>query len=157
MIKRAFNRLRNDERGNILIIVAACMPMLIGAAGLATDTIQWTLWKRQLQRAADSAAIAGVYERNVTPLGETTGVEAAVLRDLALNQHAGTLTGAPVLDFPEDDDGTPDNRSNQVSVTLTVAKRLTFSSFFLETTPPIVARVDRGQRAGRGRILRDRA
>ena len=37
--------------------------MIDRCAGLATDTIQWTLWKRQLQRAADSAAIAGVYDR----------------------------------------------------------------------------------------------
>lgn len=139
MIKRAFNRLRNDERGNILIILGACMPMLVGAAGLATDTIQWTLWKRQLQRAADSAAIAGVYERNVTPLGATTSVETAVLRDLALNQHAGLLTAAPELGFPEDVT-VPDKRSNQVSVTLTMSKRLTFSSFFLKTPPQIIAR-----------------
>ena len=63
MIK-AFKRLWNDKRGNVLIIAGAALPLLIGSAGLATDTIQWTLWKRQLQRAADSAAIAGVYDRD---------------------------------------------------------------------------------------------
>ena len=52
-----------DRRGNALVIAGAALPLLVGAAGLATDTIQWTLWKRQLQRAADSAAIAGVYDR----------------------------------------------------------------------------------------------
>ena len=45
------------------MIAAACLPLIVGAAGLATDTIQWTMWKRQLQRAADSAAIAGVFEQ----------------------------------------------------------------------------------------------
>jgi Flp pilus assembly protein TadG len=139
MIKRAFNRLWNDERGNILIIAAAAMPMLIGAAGLATDTIQWTLWKRQLQRAADSAAIAGVYERNIAPLGATTGVPAAVLHDLSLNQHAGTLKESPTLEYPADVT-TPDTRTNQVSVTLRIQKPLTFSSFFLKTPPVITAR-----------------
>ena len=139
MIKRAFNRLRNDERGNILILAAMVMPLLIGSAGLATDTIQWALWKRQLQRAADSAAIAGVYERKATPLGATTGVQAAVLRDLSLNQHAGTLDGAPTLAYP-DDMTTPDKRSDQVSVTLQVKKALTFSSFFLSSAPTITAR-----------------
>ena len=138
MIKLAFNRLRNDERGNILIIAAACMPLLVGMAGLATDTIQWALWKRQLQRAADSAAIAGVYERNATPLGATTGVLAAVGRDLALNQHAGTLKGDPTLAYP-DDVSTPDKRTNQVRVSLEVQKALTFSSFFLKTPPVIRA------------------
>ena len=53
-------KLWKSKRGNTLAIAAACFPLFIGAAGLATDTIQWTLWKRQLQRAADSAAISGV-------------------------------------------------------------------------------------------------
>lgn len=51
--------LRRNERGNVLIIGAATLPMMMGAAGLAIDTVQLALWKRQLQRAADSAAIAG--------------------------------------------------------------------------------------------------
>ena len=58
-------KLIEDRRGNALVIAGACLPLIVGAAGLATDTIQWTLWKRQLQRAADSAAIAGVYDRRV--------------------------------------------------------------------------------------------
>ena len=57
------SKLRRDKRGNVLILMGAAMPLLVASAGLATDTIQWALWKRQLQRAADSAAIAGVYER----------------------------------------------------------------------------------------------
>ena len=62
----------HDKRGNSLVIAAAALPLLVGSAGLATDTIQWALWKRQLQRAADSAAIAGVYDR-VQNEGATTG------------------------------------------------------------------------------------
>jgi Flp pilus assembly protein TadG len=54
-------KLLRDRRGNALIIAGAALPLIIGAAGLATDTVQWALWKRQLQRAADSAALAGVY------------------------------------------------------------------------------------------------
>lgn len=54
-------RLWGDKRGNALMIAGACLPMVVGAAGLASDTIQWALWKRQLQKAADSAAIAAVY------------------------------------------------------------------------------------------------
>lgn len=54
-------RLRRNERGNVLIIGAASMPLLIGSAALGVDAIQLTLWKRQLQRAADSGAIAGAY------------------------------------------------------------------------------------------------
>jgi Flp pilus assembly protein TadG len=57
----SFKRLWRDRRGNALAIAGAALPLVLGSAGLASDTIQWTLWKRQLQRAADSAAMAGVY------------------------------------------------------------------------------------------------
>jgi Flp pilus assembly protein TadG len=57
-------KLRKDQKGNILVVGAASMPMLIGAAAMAIDTIQISLWKRQLQRAADSAAVAAAYAAN---------------------------------------------------------------------------------------------
>src|SRR3954465_3143007 len=83
----SFGKLFKNKRGNTLAIAAACFPLFIGAAGLASDTIQWTLWKRQLQRAADSAAIAGVYDRYHNN-GGTTTTAAAVAHDLTLNNHA---------------------------------------------------------------------
>ena len=79
-------KLVGDRRGNVLAIAAACLPLVVGAAGLATDTIQWTMWKRQLQRAADSAAIAGVYDRSAAS-GATTTTATAVCYDLAKNVH----------------------------------------------------------------------
>src|SRR5439155_24981860 len=54
-------KLLRDRRGNAAIVAAAVLPLLIGAAGLAVDGIQWVLQKRDIQAAADSAAIAGVY------------------------------------------------------------------------------------------------
>ena len=39
-----------DSRGNVLVLSALAMPLMIGAAGLAMDTIQLTLIQRQLQR-----------------------------------------------------------------------------------------------------------
>ena len=53
--------LRANKRGNVLLVCAVAMPMPIGSAALAIDTIQLSLWKRQLQRAADSGAIASAY------------------------------------------------------------------------------------------------
>ncbi len=143
-------RLRRNEKGNVLIILAACMPLLVGAAGLATDTIQWSLWKRQLQRAADSAAIAGVYERNVAE-GGTVRVLEVIQRDLALNQHAGTLSEVPILSYPANVPGTGSvSRKNQVSVTLRTKKSLAFSSFFLSSPPVIEARSTAASVAGGG-------
>jgi Flp pilus assembly protein TadG len=54
-------RLWRDERGNALMIVAVALPVVIGSAGLGVHTMQLSLVKRQLQREADSAAMAGGY------------------------------------------------------------------------------------------------
>ena len=61
---RAWKRLKSllgSDRGNVLMIGAAAMPLLMGSAGMAIDTIQMSFWKRQLQRAADSASLAGAH------------------------------------------------------------------------------------------------
>ena len=79
--------LLKDRRGNVLAIACAAMPLIIGCAGLATDTIEWTLWKRQLQRAADSAALAGAYDRAQASNSATTNTPTAVCNDLSVNLH----------------------------------------------------------------------
>ena len=132
---KAFKRLWNDKRGNALIIAGAALPLLVGSAGLATDTIQWTLWKRQLQRAADSAALAGVYDR-IANDSATDHVLAAVNDDLGRHNHTNiTLLGSPQIDYPS---GT--NWTNPVRVRLDLQKRLGFSSLFMAAAPVITAR-----------------
>ena len=132
----SMKRLWKDRRGNSLAIAAAALPLLVGSAGLAADTIQWTLWKRELQRAADSAALAGVYDRLAK--GNTSGTNAAVDHDLTLNHHTGIalVTGYPQVSFPADSGDMED----QVRVVLAVQKPLPFSSMFMDAAPTIIAR-----------------
>lgn len=143
-------KLLKDRRGNTLAIAAACMPLVVGAAGLATDTIQWTLWKRQLQRAADSAAMAGVYDRAAAS-GSTTHTPTAVCHDIALNVHTwmslqGTspCTGGKgsysVISYPANTTYV----NNQVSVTLRIQQSLPFSSMFVSSAPVIQASATAG-------------
>lgn len=131
-----FRRLLKDRRGNTLAIAAACLPLVVGAAGLATDTIQWTLWKRQLQRAADSAAIAGVYDRS-SSAGATTTVPATVTHDVSLNNHTWMALkgGYPQIAYPADSGV----KTYQVQVTLAVQQSLPFSSLFMSAAPTIIA------------------
>ena len=131
MIK-TIKRLWKDRRGNILAITGAAIPLVVGSAGLATDTIQWATWKRELQRAADSGAYAGVYAK---VQGASTA-NAAVSADLAKNNISGitVLTGYPQIAYP-----TSVNWSNGVQVTLAIRKRLSFSSMFMSAAPTITA------------------
>ena len=139
-------RLLKDRRGNALAIACAAMPLIIGCAGLATDTIEWTLWKRQLQRAADSAALAGVYDRASATNGATTNTPTAVCNDLAVNLHTwmnligtspctGTVGSYSDIQYPAADAFV----GNKVQVTLRVQQRLPFSSLFMSTAPTIQA------------------
>ena len=128
-------KLWRDRRGNALVIAAASMPLVIGSAGLASDTIQWALWKRQLQRAADSGAIAGVY--SIAELaGARDGVDAAVTRDMTYNSHVAYATtktvGTPTSGFYSTD-------PFAVQVQLSVQKKLGFSGMFMNYIPTIRA------------------
>lgn len=129
-------KIAGNRRGNALVICAGAMPMIVGAAGLASDTIQWSLWKRQLQRAADSAAIAGVYDR-VNASGSTSTVPDTVTHDLTLNQHTwmSNLAGYPQITYPS----SSGVMSNQVRVSLAVQQSLPFSSMFMTAAPTIIA------------------
>ena len=121
-----------DRRGNVLVITAAMLPLVVGSAGLASDTIQWSLWNRQLQRAADSAAIAGVYARF-----QNQAVGTAIATDLATNNHtvASLVAGFPTFSLPAN---TPTS-INSVQVNLAAQKTLGFSSLFISAAPIIDA------------------
>jgi len=134
-------KLWHNKRGNAIMIAAACLPMIVACAGLASDTIQWTLWKRQLQRAADSGAIAGVYDRQAAS-GSTSTVPATVSHDLTLNDHTwmSLATGYPDIKYDANCPVTSTAAmSNRVCVTLGIRQALPFSSLFLSSGPLIVA------------------
>jgi Flp pilus assembly protein TadG len=135
-----FRKLRQDRRGNAIMIAAASLPLIIGAAGLATDTVQWTLWKRQLQRAVDSAAMAGVYTRMKTDT--QTDVEHAVASDKALNLHTWMpLSQAANVELLSDvvDSTGSHVQTKPVRVTFRIQQSLPFSSMFMTAAPIITA------------------
>lgn len=130
-----FKKLWRDKRGNALVIAGAALPLVLGSAGLASDTIQWTLWKRQLQRAADSAASAGVYAI-VEDSGSRSNVATAVDHDLTYNSHIAYTT-TKVVGAPSS--GTYAADPYAVRVQLSVQKKLSFSGLFMASTPTITA------------------
>jgi hypothetical protein len=133
-MRKFVRKIWEDKRGNALIIAGAALPLLVGSAGLATDTIQWSLWKRQLQRTADSAAIAGAYDRFQND-GATENTDGAVTHDITLNHHTGITmeTSYPKVTFPNNETG----KTNQVNVELAVRRPLSFSSMFMKNAPLI--------------------
>jgi hypothetical protein len=139
----SFKRLWRDRRGNTLAIAGAALPLVLGSAGLASDTIQWTLWKRQLQRAADSAAAAGVYAiASGNAVGNCTDIAGAtytnpVAYDLKKNNQVNITTTCTVTNPPSTGSFTAD--ADAVRVALAIQKKLSFSGLFLSSTPIIRA------------------
>jgi Flp pilus assembly protein TadG len=59
---KALLRLLRDQRGVTAVLVALTVPVLLLFGGLAIDTGAWFTTKRQIQSAADAAALSAAYE-----------------------------------------------------------------------------------------------
>lgn len=136
---KLLRKLWTNRRGNALVIFGAAMPLIIGSAGLATDTIEWSLWKRQAQRAADSAALAGVFGRQAGQAVTTGACSASnpTSRDLTQGDVSNRLGSVPTCAVVVDGWGGAANQS--VQVTVSVTHSLPFSSMFMTATPTISA------------------
>jgi hypothetical protein len=136
-------KLWRDRRGNALIIAGAALPLVVGSAGLASDTIQWALWKRQLQRLADSGAMAGAYARvRGSTVDNSSNVATAtystpVAYDVRKNMHLPQTPTCSATNPPSTGTYAADN--NAVRVTVSMQRPLSFSGMFLTTAPTISA------------------
>lgn len=138
-------KLWRDRRGNALVIAGAALPLMVGSAGIASDTIQWVLWQRQLQRVADSAAMAGVYAivagkdvgtcSNITSPTYSDPVAYDIHKNSDITSDSNvtcTVTNPPAAgSYSADEDA--------VKVSLSMHRKLSFSSMFMLTEPTISA------------------
>lgn len=124
MSDRSARPFARDRRGSLAAMTALLMPVLIGAAGLASDTVQWTLVRRSLQRQVDSAALAGAYA-----LTQNRDVASTVIADLAKNRNF-TLSGPPVIENGPSA-GPFAGDASVVRVAIAADTRLPFTGLFL--------------------------
>jgi Flp pilus assembly protein TadG len=142
---KLLKKLWRDRGGNALVMAGAALPLIIGSAGLATDTIQWVLWKRELQRLADSAALAGAYAKQAgATVDNCSGVSSATYaQPIAYNVRKYNVTSADsnltcsASNAP--DDGAYVADPNAVRVHLTMQRALSFSGMFMASAPTIRA------------------
>jgi len=128
---RAFlKRLRKDKKGNVLVLVGTGTLAMVGGAGLGVDTVQWFLWKRQLQQAVDSSALAG---GNAKAQGTATW---STYARHELDRNANTnLSVVRIVSAPQEGAYTGD--SGAVEVVATTSRALPFSGIFI-TSPPVM-------------------
>lgn len=130
MFRRWVANIIANKSGNVLMLAAASLPIVIGAAGLATDTVQWTLWKRQVQREADSAALAGAYAIS-QGFSASAGATADINRlSLVPLTQAAIVENAPTT-------GSYAGNTNAVRVVLKTTQDLPFSRILGFSAPVI--------------------
>jgi len=130
-ISKRFRSLVRSNRGNVMAVTAACMPVIVGAAALGVESINLTLAKRELQRSADAAALAGAYA-----IVQSKVPADAVDRDLALNNRM-TLSTTRTVENPTTW-GTPSHSdTHAVRVVLSANRSTPFWSFFNHSSVPI--------------------
>lgn len=117
-------RLRGCTSGNATLLVALGMPMLIGGAGMGIDVAQWYMWKREIQYAADQAALAGAWARTDT----STEASYTTRATQEFNANISTTNGidtVPSVTLANYASGT----LNSVVVSVSASRELPFSSF----------------------------
>jgi Flp pilus assembly protein TadG len=127
---KKLSELRHCKRGNTLVVVAATMPLLIAASAIGLDTIQLTVAKRHLQRAADSAALAGAYN-----LAQSKSASDGATRDLQVNSVTGLSTPAVIQNAPTT--GPYAGNTTAVRVVLSQTRSVPFISFFTGSSMPV--------------------
>ena len=75
-ISTTLSRYRRDERANIAILFGLLAPVLVGALGLGLETSWWYQTQRDMQNAADEAAIAAATNASSSYATEATAVTA---------------------------------------------------------------------------------
>ena len=122
-------RLRRNEKGNILLMAGAALTGLVGAAGIGVDTVQWYLWKRQMQQAVDTGAVAGALM-----ISQGQAHTAAVNSELA--RTANTTYTVEGINTPPLTGAFAGNNA-AVEVIANTSSKLPFSSVFM-ATPPLI-------------------
>jgi Flp pilus assembly protein TadG len=125
-IRRIMTGLKASTSGNATLLVALGMPVLIGSSGLAVDSAQYYMWKRDLQFAVDQAALAGAWARTNTTT--ETAYQARALQEYNANlQSTGAFDSGPTTTLTNYGTGT----NNAVRVVATASKALPFSRLIM--------------------------
>ena len=126
-VVRQMKGLGRNSSGNVLLMFAAGAPALIGGAGLAVDTAQWYMWKREMQYAVDQAAMAGAWSR----VGGTTGTEykTRAQQEITANLQVVNFQEAPSITLANYAGQT----NNSVLVSLSATRELPFSKLLMRS------------------------
>lgn len=93
----ALRALARDRRGVIVVMFALLLPILVGFIGLGVEVGLWYSERRDMQAAADAAALAGTYELAEDRVPNVASVAQREAENNGWSSGSGTIT---VRSFP---------------------------------------------------------
>jgi Flp pilus assembly protein TadG len=90
-------KILRDERGNVLVLVAFSLTILMGMVALAVDVGMLYRAKRLVQRAADSGALLAAAQIGTDASGQTGANTGATQNGFTIGTGAGTVTVTPTI------------------------------------------------------------
>lgn len=123
LLRACFSRFLNNDDGAILPMAAVMFPVIMGMVGLGVDASAWMMSHRNLQNAADAAAVSAAWE---IAYGYDDYEEAG-LREAENNGYDPTRAGSHLnIELVTEDDGT-----QKISADLQTQAPLWFSRLIL--------------------------
>src|SRR5208283_3115149 len=108
------NLVHKAQRGQVMVLVALSVIVLLGFMGLATDLgVLWAV-RRKAQTAADAAAVAGA---NATLGSDSAAYSTAATDVAALNGFTNGANGTTITVSQPDPSGYPSGTYVQVNIT----------------------------------------
>ena len=127
-------RLARDERGVIIVMFALLLPIMIGFIGMGVEVAYWFQDRRDLQAAADAAAIAGAYE---IAEGRVSAADTVAQREAEANgwsSSEGAITiNNEQINSTDPSSGNFDDDDNAIEVILTRTLNPQFIGYFMDT------------------------
>ncbi|HWB33612.1 MAG TPA: pilus assembly protein TadG-related protein [Acidobacteriaceae bacterium] len=127
---RRFARKLEDESGQVIVLTVLCLAVLIGVVALAVNVGQLLSQRRQMQTAADSAALAGAEELSN---GDVTSAAQADAAQNGFPASATTVNVGP-------SNGPNKAKSGYVEVIVSVSEPTYFMRIFGKNSMTVSAR-----------------
>jgi Flp pilus assembly protein TadG len=119
------------RRGNVAILFALFLPVIVGGAGFGVETTYWYYKRLALQAAADSAAYSAALEKR----GGGDSTEVTTVAKLTVSQNGFTEPATTIQVNPQSVNG-----GGSVEVVLTDKAERFFTGIFMDSDPVIVTR-----------------
>jgi Flp pilus assembly protein TadG len=87
-------RLWRDRSGNVTILVAVALPLILGSVGLGTEAAMLMLKRQQLQKLADAAAYSAAVAYKAGSTSLTTQAQAITAQDGVVDGAGGVTVAA---------------------------------------------------------------